>query len=131
MAHDIYWMRENYLLYVNYKGIQTPETVCACLDDMERYLDSAARPIFLLINWLEVTETQDRALRANKGHRTYSHPMAARGVLVGFDPQEAFDNEVTSVKTRGDKNTIYFKTMEEAMEYVKNFLNPDAFLSSS
>lgn len=122
MAHDVYWLREGWVLYVNYKDHQTAETVRACLDEMARYLDTVNHPIFLLINWLEVTGVDKEALTANHGHRTYSHPMAARGVLVGFDPLEAFKNEITSVKTRGSKNTIYFKTMPEAMDYLKTVL---------
>ncbi len=122
MAHDIYWVREGRVLFVNYKEHQTVATVCACLDDMASYLDGVDHPIFLLINWLEVTEVDKDALTANRGHRTYSHPMAARGVLVGFDPLEAFQNEVTSVKTRGNKNTIYFKTVPEALDYLKTVL---------
>jgi hypothetical protein len=38
---------------------------------------------------------------------------------VGFDSQQAFENEVTSVKTRGGKNTQYYKTMDEAMDYLR------------
>jgi hypothetical protein len=122
MAHDIYWLEPDRVLYVNYKGYQTPETLKACLDDMVAYLDSVAEPIVILINWLEVTGQQKGTLKSQSGHRAYSHPMAARGVLVGFDPQEAFENEVTSVNTRQSKNTQYYKTIEEAMEYIKPML---------
>ncbi len=118
-THDIHWLKPERVLYVNYKGHQTSSTIQACLDDMALQLDTVSRPIVVLINWLEVTETDYGALFKQRGHRAYSHPMAARGVLVGFDPQEAFENEVTAVNTRRAKNTQYFRTMEEAMDYLE------------
>jgi hypothetical protein len=120
--HDVHWLNEGRLLYVSYQGHQTAETLCECLDDMAKFMDTAKEPIFLIINWLEVTKAEKGVLQSNRGHRTYSHPMAARGILVGFDPQEAFENEVTSTRTRGDKNTTYFKNLEDALEYAKEFM---------
>jgi hypothetical protein len=125
MAHDIYWMKPERVLYVNYKGYQTVDTIRACLDDMAAEFDKVDHPVIVLINWLEVTEMERGALLKVTGHRAYSHPMAARGVLVGFDPAEAFQNEVTAVNTRGDKNTQYYATMEEAMAYLKNMMEMD------
>jgi hypothetical protein len=119
MTHEIYWMKPDRVLYVSYQGHQTAETLKACLDDMADQLDSVTYPIIVLINWLEVTHADTGVLKSNLGHRAYSHPMAARGVLVGFDSQQAFENEVTSVKTRGGKNTQYYKTMDEAMDYLR------------
>jgi hypothetical protein len=120
--HDVHWLNEGRLLYVSYQGYQTAETVRECLDDMAKFMDTSKDPIFLIINWLEVTKADKGVLQSNRGHRTYSHPMAARGILVGFDPQEAFENEVTSTRTRGEKNTTYFKTLDEALEYAKEFM---------
>lgn len=122
MAHDVHWYKPGRVLYANYIGHQSDETIRQCLDDMANHLDEATRPVFVLINWLEVTNVERNALKANRGHRAYSHPMAARGVLVGMDAAEAFDNEVSSVRTRGDKNTIYFSTMEQALDYLKVIL---------
>ena len=122
MAHEIYWMKPERVLYVSYQGHQTPETLQATLDDMADHLDTVPHPVVVLINWLEVTEADPGVLKSNTGHRAYSHPMAARGVLVGFDPNEAFQNEVTAVKTRGSKNTQYYATLEEALDYLKDML---------
>lgn len=122
MAHDIYWLKPDALLYVNYKGYQTIETLTACLDEMAAQFDTVKHPVVVLINWNEVTGTDFGALLKVNGHRAYSHPMAARGVLVGFPKQERFENEVTAVRTRGDKNTQYFDTMPEAMDYLKDML---------
>lgn len=119
MAHDIYWLKPERVLFVNYTGYQTPDTLKTCLDDMALHLDEVNHPVVILINWLEVTDAETGVLKSNTGHRAYSHPMAARGVLVGFNPLEAFENEVTAVSTRQTKNTQYFKTMAAAMEYLK------------
>lgn len=123
MAHDIEWRKFDSVLYVNYKGHQTEDTIRACLDDMAAELDKATHPVVVLINWLEVTEHDPKALFNLKGHRAYSHPMAARGVLVGMNKQAQFENEVTAVKTRSDKNTQYYDTMEEAMDYIQYFMD--------
>jgi hypothetical protein len=119
MAHEIYWLKPERVLYVSYQGHQTAATLKACLDDMADQLDTVTYPVIILINWLEVTQADPGVLKSNLGHRTYSHPMAARGVLVGFDQQEAFENEVTSVKTRGGKNTQYYKTLDEALNHLR------------
>ena len=119
MAHDVYWLKPEAVLYANYKGHQTVETITACLDDMAAEFDKAKHPVVVLINWREVTETEPGALLKVSGHRAYSHPMAARGVLVGFPRQARFENEVTAVRTRGDKNTQYFDSMDEAMDYLR------------
>ena len=108
MAHDIYWLKPDRVLYVRYQGEQTKDTLKACLDDMATALDTVSFPVVVSINWLEVTKADAGVLKSNLGHRAYKHPMAARGVLVGFDRQESFENEVTAVKTRGGKNTQYF-----------------------
>lgn len=122
MAHEIRWLKANRVLYVAYQGHQTPETLKACLDEMADYLDTVQTPIVLLISWLEVTSSERDVLRSHAGHRAYSHPMAARGVLVGFNPLEAMMNETTSMQTRGSKNTQYFTTIEAAMEYLEPML---------
>lgn len=122
MAHEIYWMKPGKVLYVSYQGHQTPETLKLCLDAMAAQLDTVTQPVVILINWLEVTGSDTGVLRSHMGHRAYSHPMAARGVLVGFNPQEAFENEVTAVKTRQSKNTQYYQTIAEALDYLKPML---------
>ncbi len=122
MAHDIYWMKPGAVLYVNYKGEQDAETITATLDAMAAEFDTVDHPVVALINWTEVTSTAPGALLDVRGHRAYSHPMAARGVLVGFPRQARFENEVTAVRTRGDKNTRYFDTMDEALDYLKEML---------
>ncbi len=122
MAHDVYWLKPGRVLYVNYKGHQTPDTLKACLDDMAAEFDTVDHPVVVLINWLEVTSVEKGTLKSQPGHRAYSHPHAARGVLVGFDPTEALQNEITAVSTRRDKNTIYFATMDEAKAYLKDML---------
>jgi hypothetical protein len=125
MAHEIYWLRAERVLYVSYQGYQTPDTLKRTLDAMAAELDTATKPVAVLISWLEVTETERGAVLKMKGHRAYSHPMAARGVLVGIDPQLSFENEVSVVKTRGDKNTSYFNTMDEAMRFLQPMLEMD------
>jgi len=122
MAHEIRWLKQDRVLYVSYQGHQTPETLKACLADMASALDTVKHPVVVLINWAEVTEGDKDVLRSQPGHPAYSHPMAARGVLVGFNPLEVMMNETTAVNTRGSKNTQYFKTMDEAMEYLQPML---------
>jgi hypothetical protein len=121
-THEIYWLKPGRVLFVNYKGHQTSDTIKRCLDDMAAEFDKVDHPVVVLINWLEVTQSDTGALFKQRGHRAYSHPMAARGVLVGFDPQEAFENEVTAVNTRRSKNTQYFHTMKDAMDYIQPML---------
>jgi hypothetical protein len=118
MVHEIYWLKPERVLYVSYQGHQTADTLKACLEEMATHLDTVSQPVVLLINWLEVTSADPGVLKSQPGHRTYSHPMAARGVLVGFGRQAAFENEVTSVKTRGAKNTQYYNTVDEALAYL-------------
>ncbi|MCL4876706.1 MAG: hypothetical protein KJ064_08615 [Anaerolineae bacterium] len=122
MAHDVHWMKPGRVLYVNYKGYQTEETLVACLDDMEAELDQVDTPVAILINWAEVEGMDLKALLNVRGHRTFSHPMAARGVLVGMDKRTRMENEISSVQTRQGKNTQYYETMEEALEYLKHML---------
>ena len=123
MTHDIHWLKPDRVLYVGYQGHQTPETLKACLDDIAAALDTVTFPIMVLISWLEVTKSDKDVLRSQAGHRAYSHPMAARGVLVGFNPLEVMMNETTAVNTRGSKNTQYFQTMEQAMEYLQPMMD--------
>ena len=125
MAHEVKWLKPDRLLYVSYQGHQTPETLKACLDDMATQLDTVKFPVMILINWLEVTEAEPRVLQSQPGHRAYSHPMAARGVLVGFDIVERFSNTAAVSKTRGYSNTQYFNTMEQAMAYLQPILNAE------
>ena len=122
MAHDIRWMKEDRVLYISDQGHQTPDTLKACLDAMADALDTVSHPVIVLINWAEVTHGDKDVLRSQLGHRAYSHPMAARGVLVGFNPLEVMMNESTAVNTRGSKNTQYFQTMTEALEYLQPML---------
>lgn len=131
MAHEMYWMKADKVLYVNYQGHQTTETITACLDDMVIEMDKVTEPIMVLINWTEVTESEPKALFNVRGHRAYNHPMAARGILVGMPGQAQFENEVTAVRTRESKNTQYYKTMDEALDYLKNFLGDDSDLKTS
>ncbi len=122
MAHDIHWLKPDRVLYVSYEGHQTPETLKACLDDMATALDTVDNPVMVLISWLDVTKADKNVLRSQAGHRAYSHPMAARGVLVGFNPLEVMLNESTSLNARKSKNTQYCQTMNEAMEYLQPML---------
>lgn len=122
MSHEISWLRPDRVLYVSYQGDQTPETLQWTLDAMADELDTVDHPVVVLINWLEVTSVERGAVLKMRGHRAYSHPMAARGVLVGFDPQLSFENEVSVMQTRGDKNTTYFNSMEHAMAYIQPML---------
>lgn len=130
MTHEIYWLKEKRVLYVSYQGFQTSETLSACLDAMADQLDTVTHPVMVLINWQEVTGSEPHVLKSNLFHRAYSHPMAARGVLVGFNSGESFDNEVTAVKSRGSKNTQYYQTMEEALSYLRFMLADDEAPSS-
>jgi hypothetical protein len=123
MAHEIRWLKQDRVLYVSYLGYQTPETLKACLDDMAAALDTVTHPIVILINWAEVTKSDKDVLRSQPNHRAYSHPMAARGVLVGLNPLEVMINETTAVKARGSKNTQYFQSMNDAMEYLQPMLD--------
>ncbi len=122
MSHEIRWLKPERVLYVDFFGHQTAESIRACLDDQAAAMDTVSRPVIVLINWQRVTGTDRNALLSQKGHRAYSHPMAARGVVVGFNPQEAFENEVTAVNTRHQKHTQYFRTMEEAMHHLEPML---------
>jgi hypothetical protein len=122
MAHNVHWLKENRVLYVNYKDHQTVETLTACLDEMATHLDQAGRPVIVLINWQEVTGMDFKALLTVRGHRAFSHPMAARGILVGMDGRTQMENEISSVSTRQSKNTQYFTNMDEAMSYLENML---------
>jgi hypothetical protein len=122
MAHDIYWLKPGAVLYINYRRDQDVATISDCLDDVAEQLDSVDYPVVVLINWLDVTDVQPGALLDAGGHRAYRHPMAARLVLVGFPRQARFENEVAVVRTRGEKNTRYFDTMEPAMDYLKDML---------
>lgn len=131
MAHEIYWLKQNRVLYVSYQGYQTAETLREGLDDMAARLDSVIQPVMILINWLEVTASDPHVLKSNAGHRAYSHPMAARAVLVGFDKSQIFENEITAVKTRGGKNTQYYHTIAEALHYLKFMLEDDTAGSST
>jgi hypothetical protein len=125
MSHEIYWLRPERVLYISYQGYQTPETLQWALEAMAAELDTVKRPVAMLINWLEVEGCERGAVLKMRGHRAYSHPMAARGILVGFDPQLSFENEVSVMNTRGDKNTMYFSTMDEAMLYLQPMLEMD------
>ena len=125
MSHEIYWLRPERVLYVNYQGYQTPETLQWTLDDMAGELDMVKNPVAVLINWLNVEGCERGAVLKMRGHRAYSHPMAARGILVGFDAQLSFENEVSVVNTRGDKNTRYFNSMEAAMAFLQPMLEMD------
>ena len=125
MSHEIYWLRPERVLYVNYQGYQTPETLQWTLDDMAGELDTVKNPVVVLINWLNVEGCERGAVLKMRGHRAYSHSMAARGILVGFDAQLSFENEVSVVNTRGDKNTRYFNSMEEAMAFLQPMLEMD------
>jgi hypothetical protein len=122
MTHEIRWLKQDRVLYVSYQGYQTSETLKTCLDDIAAALDTVDHPLVVLINWVEVTQADKNVLRSQAGHRTYSHPMAARSVLVGFNPLEVMMNETTAINTRGSKNTQYFQTMDEAMEYLQPML---------
>lgn len=123
MTHEIRWLKEGRVLYVGYQGYQTPDTLKACLDDMAAALDTITYPAVVLISWVEVTQSEKDVLRSQPGHRAYSHPMAARGVLVGFNPLEVMMNESTAVSSRGSKNTQYFPNIESAMEYLQPMLD--------
>ena len=131
MVHEISWMKPGRVLYANYQGHQTKETITACLDDMVAELDKVDEPVMVLINWTEVTETDPKALFQVRGHRAYSHPMAARGVLVGMPKQAKFENEVTAVRTRESKNTQYYDTMDEALHYLRFFLADDTITGTT
>lgn len=121
MSHTIHWLKFPLLLYVSYEGHQTLETINACLDEMANEMDKADRPAMILIDWRQVTKTEPRVLMSARGHRAFSHPMAARGVLVGMDKQTRFENEISSVQTRDGKNTQYYDTMDEALDYLQHF----------
>ena len=125
MSYEIYWLRPERVLYVNYQGYQTPETLQWTLDGMAAELDTVRTPVIVLINWLNVDGYERGAVLKMRGHRAYGHPMAARGILVGFDPQLSFENEVSVVNTRGDKNTMYFNIMEDAMAFLQPMLEMD------
>jgi hypothetical protein len=129
MAHTIFWLKFPMLLYVSYEGHQTLDTVVGCLDGMAEELDKATQPAMILIDWRKVSETEPHVLLKAKGHRAFSHPMAARGVLVGMDKQTRFENEISAVQTRDSKNTQYYDTIAEALDYLQYFAE-DVDLSS-
>lgn len=122
MAHDVFWLKPERLLFVRYKGHQTVETLTACLDAMAAEFDRVRAPAIVLIDWRPVEKMDFKALITVRGHRAFSHPMAARGVLVGMDVQTRFENEISVTTTRGDKNTHYCDTMVQALETLKDVL---------
>ena len=124
-TYEVYWLEPDRVLFVNYKGFQTAETVHACMDLQAEELDRVTTPVIVLVNWEEVTGVEPDAIKSTQGHRGYSHPMATRGVLVGFDQQQAFENTVSAFSTRQSQHTIYFKTLAEAMDYLKGMLRND------
>ena len=119
MPHEMYWITPDRLLYVSYQGHQTPDTLKETLDAMAEQLDTVSMPVSILINWREVTSAEPHVLMSQMGHRAYSHPMAAYGLLVGFPAVEKFQNQVAAAKTRGTSNTMYFQTMEQAQDYLR------------
>ena len=125
MAHKVSWLKENRVLMAQYFGHQDEETLKACMDEMVEFFDTCERPVVVLIDWRDVTDCELKALLNMRGHRVYSHPMAARGVLVGMDIMAQFENEISAVKTRDGKNTQYFDTMDEAMRYLDEMLAED------
>ncbi|RMF80215.1 MAG: hypothetical protein D6737_08840 [Chloroflexi bacterium] len=125
MAHEVYWMKPNRVLYANYKGYHDEETIRACLDDMATELDKVDEPVFVLINWLEVTGHDPAALIKHQKHRAYGHPMAARAVLVGMGAQAQMENQVSATRAREIVHTVYFDTMEEALHYLEFVLADD------
>ncbi len=64
MAHEVKWLKPGRLLYVSYQGHQTPEALKACLNDMADQLDTVTYPVMILINWLEVTDSEPRVLQS-------------------------------------------------------------------
>lgn len=123
MNYEISWMKPDRVLMVRCYGHQNEEAIRSCLDGQLEYLDAQTEPIIVVVDWRDVIETDQRALLNLRGHRTYSHPMVARGVLVGMARQEQFENEVSAFTTRESKRTQYFKTMEEVLDYIQNYLN--------
>jgi hypothetical protein len=107
MQNEVYWLKPGRVLYVRYTGDQTAETLQACMDAQAAELDKLSVPAIVLVNWLEVTGVEPGALKSTRGHRGYSHPMAARGVLVGMDRSTAFQNEISAFTTRQSQHTKY------------------------
>lgn len=125
MDNEVYWLKPGRVLYVHYKGYQTAETLQACMDAQADELDKVTTPVGVLVNWLDVTGVEPGAIKSTRGHRGYSHPMAARGVLVGMDRQFAFENEISAYSTRQSQHTKYFATMDAAMDYLRDMLRDE------
>lgn len=125
MENEVSWMKPGKVLYVHYRGYQTAETIWACMDRQAEALDTAAQPVVVLVNWLDVTGSEAGAIKGSRGHRGYSHPMVARAVLVGMNQKDAFENELSVHSTRQVQHTRYFDTLEAATDFLRNMLEED------
>ena len=130
MTHKIEWLKLDRVLLAEFSGHQTEEALRACLDEMAAIFDTCDSPVVALIDWRGVTQRDLKSLLNMHGHRAYSHPMAARSVLVGMDKLAQFENEISAVKTRQTKNTQYYDTMEEAMVYLNQMFVDEPSQSS-
>ncbi len=128
MANEVFWLKSDQVLQVKYEGHQTKQTILACMDEQAAELDKAARPVIVLVDWRHVTGMDSDTLLGSKGHRGYSHPMAAQAILVGLSENQAFQNTVSAFSTRKSQHTQYMNTMEEAMDYLQDVLKDDAGL---
>jgi hypothetical protein len=122
MAHNVSWLKEKRILLAEFSGHQNEETLRASMDEIATSFDARNDPFVMLIDWREVTHCEIKALLSMRGHPFYKHPMTAREVLVGMDALARFENEISAVKTRSFKNTMYFDTMEQALHYLDEML---------
>lgn len=125
MNHTIEWLRERRVLLVDCFGHQTADTLLACLNDQLPYLDSVDHPIMLIVDWSKVEETDLHILTKSAGHPAYSHPMVARAINVGMNRIDAFQNEIAAAKSKEISHTKYVHTMDDALEFVRSYLDDD------
>ena len=130
MTHKVEWLKDKRVLLAEFFGHQNEDTLRACMDEMVAEFDTCDAPVAALIDWRGVTERDVKALLNMRGHRAYSHPIAARSVFVGMDGLAQFENEISAVKTRESKNTQYYDTMEEALAYLGEMFIDDPFQSN-
>jgi hypothetical protein len=122
MAHEVYWLAPERVLYAGFYGDQTAETFGACMDSQVEELDQVNQPVVVVADWSQATSIARDTISGQKNHRAYGHPMVARVVIVGIGKHEIFLNEIANTKARGQSHARYFDTMDQAREYLKDML---------
>jgi len=126
MAHEVYWLAPERVLYAGFYGDQTAETFGACMDSQVAELDQVSQPVVVIADWSQATSIAKDTITGQRNHRAYGHPMVARVVIVGIGKHEVFLNEIANTNARGQSHARYFDTLDEAREYLKDMLGDGA-----